>query len=245
MDAPSSTPFPLLTFQSSASSDSPTALRDFLLQAISDNQSSLSYKIRHPHLKTWIPILSGLSDYVLSSFPSISTATWDILHEKAVLVNATIDVFHLFIQRFSNLFDTAPHVARNTSARLIILCHVLDCRNDGDVLVQEGIPSPKQLREKCLTVATEVMRYLGDSLGSADVENLTWEAFRSVYTGCLGIGEGEPSNVSFLRSFMISAMAFGDPTFAFPLELLPFQQPHVRQVSTIPDKVCGIWYWYI
>jgi hypothetical protein len=197
MDTPSSTPFPLLTFQSSSSSDSPAALQDFLLQTIKDNQPSLPYKIKHPHLETWVPILSGLSDYVLSSFPSISTGTWDILHEKALLVNSTLDVFHLFLQRFSNLFDTASQLACKTLVRLIILCHVLDCRNDGDVSIKEGIPSPKQLRERCLTTATEVMRYLGDSLSSGGSGRPTWEAFRSVYAGFLGIGEGEHWHVAF------------------------------------------------
>ncbi|KAI9513281.1 hypothetical protein F5148DRAFT_287334 [Russula earlei] len=224
MDAPTSTPFPLLTFQNSDSTDSPAALRDFLLQAITDNQPSLPYRIKHPHLETWIPILSGLSDYVLSSFPSISTGTWDILHEKAVLVNATVEVFHLFLQRFSDLFDTAPHVARKALVRLLILCHILDCRNDGDVSAKDGddgIPSPQHLREKCLTVAIEVMRYLGDSLGSAGVELPTWEAFRSVCVGCLGIGE---------------AVVLENTTLEFPLELSPFQQPYVREVTSIPDK---------
>jgi hypothetical protein len=223
MDTPSSTPFPLLTFQSSASADSPAALRDFLLQTIADNQPALPYRIKHPHLETWIPILSGLSDYVLSSFPSISTGTWDILHEKAVLVNATVDVFHLFLQRFSNLFDTNTLVARKALVRLITLCHVLDRRNDGNVPINDGIPSPKELREKCLTVATELMRYLGDSLGSGSAGNPTWEGFRSVFVGFLGIGEGERYRISFLL-----------------LELLPFQGPHVRKVSSIPDKVCRI-----
>ena len=197
MDTPSSTPFPLLTFQSSASADSPAALRDFLLQTIADNQPALPYRIKHPHLETWIPILSGLSDYVLSSFPSISTGTWDILHEKAVLVNATVDVFHIFLQRFSNLFDTNTLVARKALVRLITLCHVLDCRNDGDVPFSDGIPSPKELRDKSLTVATEVMRYLGDSLGSGSAGNPTWEAFRSIFVGFLGIGEGELYYISF------------------------------------------------
>ena len=191
MDAPSSPPFPLLTFQSSASSDSPAALRDFLLQTVADNQSCHSYRVKHPHLETWIPILSGLSDYVLSSFPSVSAGTWDILHEKAVLVNATVDVFHLFLRRFSNLFDSASQLALKTLVRLTILCHVLDCRQDGDIAVKEGIPTPKQLRDKCLSVAAEVLRYLGDSLGSGGVENPTWQAFRSFYAGCLCIGEGE------------------------------------------------------
>ena len=195
MDTPL-TPFPLLTFQSS-SSDSPAALQDFLQQTISDNQPSLPYKIKHPHLETWIPILSGLSDYVLSSFPSISTGTWDILHEKAHLVNSTIDVFHLFLHKFSNLFDIASDLARKTLVRLIVLCHLLDCRNDGDISSKGGVPSPKQLREQCLTVATEIMRYLGDSLSSGGAEMPTWEAFRSVYAGFLGIGEGEHWHVSF------------------------------------------------
>lgn len=202
MDTPSSTPFPLLTFQSSTSTDSPAALRDFLLQTIADNQPGLPYKIKHPHLETWIPILSGLSDYVLSSFPSISTGTWDILHEKAVLVNATVDVFHLFLQRFSNLFDTASHVACKALARLITICHVLDCRNDGVVSTRDGIPSPEQLREKCMTVATEVMRYLGDGLGSGGVDSPTWETFRGAYAGFLGIGEGERYHVAFLLLFI-------------------------------------------
>jgi hypothetical protein len=240
MDTPSSTPFPLLTFQSSASADSPAALRDFLVQTIADNQPPLPYRIKHPHLETWIPILSGLSDYVLSSFPSISTGTWDILHEKAVLVNATVDVFHLFLQRFSNLFDTNTLVSRKALVRLITLCHVLDCRNDGDVPVNDGIPSPKELREKCLTVATEVMRYLGDSLGSGSAGNPTWGAFRSVFVGFLGIGEGELYHISFLLLFIISAMVPEDAALEFPLELLPFQGPHVRKVFSIPDKVCQI-----
>jgi hypothetical protein len=240
MDTPSSTPFPLLTFQSSASADSPAALRDFLLQTIADNQPALPYRIKHPHLETWIPILSGLSDYVLSSFPSISTGTWDILHEKAVLVNATVDVFHIFLQRFSNLFDANTLVARKALVRLITLCHVLDCRNDGNVPVNDGIPSPKELREKCLTVATEVMRYLGDSLGSGSAGNPTWEAFRSVFVGFLGIGEGERYHISFLLLFIILAMVLEDAALEFPLELLPFQGPQVRKISSIPDKVCRI-----
>ena len=240
MDTPSSTPFPLLTFQSSASTDSPAALRDFLVQTIADNQPGLPYRIKHPHLETWIPILSGLSDYVLSSFPSISTGTWDILHEKAVLVNATVDVFHLFLQRFSNLFDTSSLVARKTLVRLMILCHVLDCRNDGDVSINDGIPSPKELREKCLTVAMEVMRYLGDNLGSGSVGNPTWEAFRSVYAGILGIGEGEHRQFSFLLLFILSAVVLEDAALEFPLELSPFLGPHVKEVSSIPDKVCRI-----
>lgn len=242
MDTPSSTPFPLLTFQSSSSCDSPAALQDFLLQTIADNQPSLPYKIKHPHLETWIPILSGLSDYVLSSFPSNSTGTWDILHEKALLVNSTLDVFHLFLLRFSNLFDTASHLACKTLVRLMVLCRVLGCRKDGDVSVKQGIPSPKQLREKCLAVATEVMRYLGDSLSSGGVERPTWEAFRSVYAGCLGIGEGEHCPVAFriLLSFTGSVMVLGNPTLEFPLELSPLQQQHVREVGSVPDKVCGI-----
>ena len=244
MDAPSSTPFPLSTFQSSASTDSPAALRDFLQQTIADSQPSLPYKIKHPNLETWIPILSGLSGYVLSSFPPISTGTWDILHEKAVLVYATVDVFHLFTQKFSNLFDTSPLqvIARNALVRLMILCHVLDCRNDGNVYVKDGIPSPKQLREKCLTAAKDVMRYLGDSLGFGGVENPTWEVFRSVYGGCLGVGEGERYRIPFLLLFIVSAVLLGDATleFKFPLELSPFQQPHVKEVTSIPDKVCEI-----
>lgn len=240
MDTPSSTPFPLLTFQSSASTDSPAALRDFLLQTIADNQPGLPYRIKHPHLETWIPILSGLSDYVLSSFPSISTGTWDILHEKAVLVNATVDVFHLFLQRFSNLFDTSSLVARKTLVRLMILCHVLDCRNDGDVSINDGIPSPKELREKCLTVATEVIRYLGDNLGSGSVGNPTWEAFRSVYAGILDIGEGERHRFSSLLLFILSALVLEDAALEFPLELSPFLGPHVKEVSSIPDRVCRI-----
>ena len=73
----------------------------------------------------------------------------------------------------------------------MILCHLLDCRNDGDVSVKDDVPSPKQLREKCLTVAKEVIRYLGDSLGTGGVENPLLETFQSVYAGCLGVGEGE------------------------------------------------------
>ncbi|KAI0268140.1 hypothetical protein BC834DRAFT_678146 [Gloeopeniophorella convolvens] len=221
MDIPSSTPFPLLTFQSTTSADSPAALRDFLLQTIADNQSNSPYKVKHPHLETWLPILSGLSDYVLSSFPSIHAGTWDILHEKAVLVNATVDVFRLFLQRFVSLFDSDLKVAHKTIIRLINLSFILDSRDDGDVLVKEDIPTPKQLREKCLTVATEIMRYLGDNTSSEDTEAPTWDAFRSVYARCIHMGE---------------AVVNGDTTLTFPLELSPLEEPYVREISVIPDK---------
>lgn len=35
-------------------------------------------------------------------------------------------------------------------------------------------------------------------------------------------------------------MVLEDAGLEFPLELLPFQGPHVRKASSIPDKVCGI-----
>ena len=120
----------------------------------------------------------------------------------------------------------------------MILCHLLDCRNDGDVSVKDDVPSPKQLREKCLTVAKEVIRYLGDSLGTGGVENPLWEAFQSVYAGCLDVGEGELYYNPFLLLFIMSAVLLGITTLTFPLELSPLQQPHVKEVASIPDKVC-------
>ena len=82
MDTPSSTPFPLLTFQSSASADSPAALRDFLLQTIADNQPALPYNIKHPHLETWIPILSALSGPRPLLFPLLSVQERGIFYMR-------------------------------------------------------------------------------------------------------------------------------------------------------------------
>ncbi|TFY78245.1 hypothetical protein EWM64_g5764 [Hericium alpestre] len=175
--APSSSPaFPIQTFQASAT---PAALLDFLRELVDDKlQKPLEDKA------AWITVISGLCDNMLSSFPSLAGGSWDVLHEKVTLVDVTLEVIRRVIAKLDGYVFDADQVV----LRLLNLCGALDTRRDPEIL-DDAVPSPKQLREKAFMVAVETLKYLGNTICQSNTaEKTTWEIMKRIVQECLESG---------------------------------------------------------
>lgn len=195
MSFPSSTPFPIQTFQSSSDASSPAAFQARLLHIIEHDLAEDRQPAKDIDNVAWTTVISGLSDHLLSSFPSSREGSWDALHEKVSLIDCSLEIIHRLLKKITGFFYEQEDLARTLFIRLVYLCAAMDSRDDGDVADAEGIPSPSDLRGKTFVVATHLLRYLGDPPGITRGESLvrpSWELLRTIVDHCLQTCEGEP-----------------------------------------------------
>ncbi|KAI0068557.1 hypothetical protein BV25DRAFT_10790 [Artomyces pyxidatus] len=193
MSFPSSTPFPIQTFQSSASGTSPVALRDFLRDAISGHLTDQHSTVNTADFEQWLILLTAISDHLLNSFPPRQGGTWDAIHEKVILVDLSFEVLHLVLEKSTGLFDCASDVAETTLVNVVTLIHILYTRNDPDVSEDNvnGVPTAKRLKARAFSAAAEVFHYLGDAVGVGRKETKpTWELMKAIFLNFVGVAEG-------------------------------------------------------
>ncbi|THH16411.1 hypothetical protein EW146_g4222 [Bondarzewia mesenterica] len=219
MSLPSSTPFPIPTFQNNVGdSTTPGALLDFLRTLISENLSGQNVPQNQEHKDTWVTVISGLSDHLLSSFPSSREGTWNVLHEKIILVDTTLTIIHQVLTKIDGLWTGAAGIAEKALFRLINTCGVLDTRNDADVQEGGSVLSPRQLRERTFSVTVELMRYLGNADNAArGDEKRTWEILRTTILECIQTGEELLSDAT-IRTLPMSVCLSRTPRIKLGLE---------------------------
>ena len=190
MNFPSSTPFPIQTFQSTGDGPSPRALLNFLQNLISENLHDGRVEQIPNEKHTWVTVIAGLSDYLLSSFPSSREGAWTVLHEKITLVDTTLEVIHRVLSKVDGVWSDSGETAEKAVFRLIGICGVLDTRDDAD-MQEEGVLSPRQLRERTFAGTLELIRYLGNvDHVTRGAESRSWETAREIITECVKTSEG-------------------------------------------------------
>lgn len=114
------TPFPVGSFRSGHGQDASPAkflryLETLIAAHLSDNSTE-----RIPALakEDWIPIIEGLSEHFLATFPKSDSELWNTLHEKIKLCSTSLDVIERAALRVDELFV-------ETDARAIIILHRL------------------------------------------------------------------------------------------------------------------------
>lgn len=191
MNFPSSTPFPIQTFQSTGDGPSPRALLNFLQNLISENLHDGRVEQIPNEKHTWVTVIAGLSDYLLSSFPSSREGAWTVLHEKITLVDTTLEVIHRVLSKVDGVWSDSGETAEKAVFRLIGICGVLDTRDDADMQEEEGVLSPRQLRERTFAGTLELIRYLGNvDHVTRGAESRSWETAREIITECVKTSEG-------------------------------------------------------
>ncbi|KAI0322491.1 hypothetical protein OF83DRAFT_1093546 [Amylostereum chailletii] len=224
MSLPPSTPFPLRTFQSSNDNDasSPAAFRQSLLRIIEQDLSDEHQHIKIDDASAWVTVVSGFSDHLFSTFPSSRQGSWDVLHEKAALIDAALEIVHRLLKKTSTLFDGREDLARNISTKLMCLCGVLESRDDVGVVVHNGIPSPDELKRKTRVVLLQVLTYLDNSVtgsGGGKATNPVWEVLKNIMDESLEL---------------VQELVTLAPTFLYPARARLFHTPHL--VSEVDDQ---------
>lgn len=189
MNLPPSTPFPVPSFQDGDADASPAAFLQFMRKLISENLTE--HSAVRPNQETWVPVVQGLSEHFLASFPLPTGLPWDTIHEKVRFTEVTLEVIERTILRVDSLFAGQGGLAKTTFIRLVNVCSILDLWAEPKTAEEGDLPSARTLRDKTFNVVVDLLRCLGSGAISSDKSSeSTWETLRGILTECLGAISG-------------------------------------------------------
>jgi hypothetical protein len=116
-------------------------------------------------------LASGLSDHVLRSFPSPNVFLWNTLHEKARLLEVTLELIPRALVLVREIFLGEDGLAKLLVPRLLQICHTLDVWLDVPDIPLQGDHSPFTLRAKAAKTTVVILRFLGNNLKQDEGNN--------------------------------------------------------------------------
>ncbi|KAJ6615603.1 hypothetical protein B0H10DRAFT_2220252 [Mycena sp. CBHHK59/15] len=222
MSIPPATPFPVPTFDDPHSDASPQEFLNFLKNLVVQNlDGDPAIRIPAANKDLWVTVVTGLSEQFLASFPSTDKVQWHVMHEKVKLASASLDVIRRVSLRVDDIFSGPGDLAKQTFARLLNFCNVVEMWLDVECEPMQGLPSPRVLAEDALQTTLLVLRSLGGAVVHiADSKIPLWKTLRAILAECLDIIED-----LMLRS----------STLAFPVNITLFTKTPVQD-ATAQDR---------
>jgi serine/threonine-protein kinase ATR len=197
MNIPTSTPFPVPSFQNADADASPKQFLAFLHNLVAENlDGDPSIRIPASSRDSWVTVINGLSDHFLASFPTSDVVPWGAMHEKLDLIEITLEIVQRVTVRVDALYSGPGDAAAKIFVRLLGLCSALDSWVDVDILIEDEIPTPARLRGKAFGVAADLLRHLGGISTGGGSHTPSWKILRSILIECLDVGQGEYIDIS-------------------------------------------------
>lgn len=228
----SSTPFPVPSFQNSASDASPTQFLGFLRTLVVENLEGDPFiRIPSTDRASWVTVISGLSDHFLASFPTLNMAPWNAMREKLELIEITLEIIQRVTVRVDAMYSSPDEAAKKTFARLLSLCTALDSWIDADINVEDGVLTPSHLRVKAFEAGIGILRHMGQTIttdGGSDES--TWRTLKNILVECLEVTQGgHLCNFAHLRhSHAPDCIALPGP-FQTPISIILFDKPRFQE----------------
>lgn len=127
--------------------------------------------------ETWVTVLSGITDFMFVNLPD--RAPWSTFREKIDMLENSMEVIQRASARVDGLFFRAGNLAHQLLTRLLDLGCVFEVwdsveENHGD----EG-STPLFMKGKAYEVMVVILRALGDSASTADVDPPMWQILRT------------------------------------------------------------------
>ncbi|KAF9450927.1 hypothetical protein P691DRAFT_418307 [Macrolepiota fuliginosa MF-IS2] len=186
--APSATPFPVPSFDGSDNDASLERFLDFLRTLVSQYLSDNAPRIPRSNRDAWITVINGLTDHLLTTFPTPGIVSWGALQEKVTSVFTTLDVVKRVFERVDGIYHDTAEMVKKVFARLLNLCLVLDLWVDIEIRLEEGLADPKILRKKGFEVLVTLLRGLGGNvLTTAGIVEASWRTLRVILNECLEV----------------------------------------------------------
>lgn len=209
MNIPSSTQFPVPSFQNADLDDaSPKQFLAFLRNlVIQDLNGDPSIRIPASGRAGWVTVITELSDHFLASFPSSNVVPWNAMHDKLELIEITLEIIQRVTARVDALYSGPGDAAKHLFARLLSLCSSLDFWIDFGVTVEAGIPTPQHLSEKTFSVAVDLLRCLGGNVMAGGCnDEPTWKILRNILIECLDVSQGKWLRFSDLTMLILDRL---------------------------------------
>ncbi|OCH94317.1 hypothetical protein OBBRIDRAFT_823598 [Obba rivulosa] len=234
MDIPSSTPFPLPTFQTTdGGAASPADLYGFLLKLLAglDPQEE-----KHPSRKqSWVQLISSLAENFLSSFPFPHDMPWHAMHEKIKLVEVSLDLISKATELVPTLFLTPDDFLKILLSRLMILCTTLEAWVETSVASDVGYPNADALQLKAVTTIEKMLGAFGTHFkepGGEGESPPAGGALSTVIVEFIGVGE-DILVLSEGMEFPLHIRVFGRPRVGS--KVLPTTEIEKEALVTVHD----------
>lgn len=191
--APSTTPFPVPTFNGSGNDASQVdEFLEFLRTLVSQYLSDHGPRISKLNKNAWVTVIDGLTDHLLATFPLPDIVSWSALREKVTSVLTTLDVVERVFERVDGIYQGTADMVKKVFARLLNLCFVLDSWINIEMELDDGLVHPKILREKGMQALVLFLRGAGGSLlSAAEIDTPSWKTLRAILNECLEVCYGE------------------------------------------------------
>jgi serine/threonine-protein kinase ATR len=133
----------------------------------------------------WDTLILGLSDTFCGSFPLPGSISWNATREKITILETVLEFIYRAALHVDGLLSGKRDAVNTVVVRLLNICNVLDVWLDGQVEVEDGLPSPTTLREQAFKALVAFLRSLGGSITRpAQQEEPRWKVLRILLAEC-------------------------------------------------------------
>ena len=184
---PPSTPFSVSGLNTT---DSNPGFLAFMRSLIDDHLSDEPPRIPSSSKDVWVTSLNGLIDNLLGPFPSPDTASWNLIEEKILVLDAALEVILRAFLRVEGIYTNSERFIRKMVTRLLDLCRALEVWTEVDVDSGGELFTPIHLKDKAFGTLVTLLRGLGNSSVHSEQQEPSWNTLRSILNEVLDIGFG-------------------------------------------------------
>ena len=194
---PTSTPFPVPSFNASSTNATPAQFLEFLRSLITQHLGDASPCILSSAKTAWATIVDGLTDHFLGPFPLPDNITWESMQEKVEMTEATLEVIRRVFMRVEGIYNGSEVLVRKIFARLLDLCSTLDVWADvGIFSLGDQAFTPACVKEKALGLLVFLLRGMGNNTPPPSDQQYQpfWKTLREILKECVDVCHGGPIN---------------------------------------------------
>ena len=184
---PPSTPF---SDSGLNTADSNPGFLGFVRSLIHDYLSDEPPRVPSSSKDAWVTALGGLTDNILGPFPSPDTASWNLIEEKILLLDAGLEVILRVFLRVEGIYTNSESFIRRMFTRLLDICRVLEVWTEVDVDNGGELFTPTHLKDKAFGTLVTLLRGLDNSPVHSEQQEPSWNTLRSILNEVLDISFG-------------------------------------------------------
>jgi serine/threonine-protein kinase ATR len=184
---PPSTPFSVPGFNTA---DSNPGFLGFVRSLIDDHLSEEPPRIPSSEKGAWVTAVDGLTDTLLGPFPLPDSASWTLIGERILVLDAVLEVILRVFLRVEEIYTNSERFVKKIFARLLDLCWVLEVWTEVEIDCGGELFSPNHMKDKAFGTLVTLLRGLDDSPMHSEQQEPSWTTLRSILKEVLDVSSG-------------------------------------------------------
>jgi len=172
-----------------AADSNPGFLR-FVRSLIDDHLSNEPPRISSSKKGAWVGAVNGLTDTLLGPFPLPGSASWTLIGERIMILDAVLEVILRVFLRVDDIYTNSEGFVRKVFARLLDLCWVLDVWTEVEIDCGGELFSPIHMKDKALGTLITLLRGLDDGPVHSEKQEPSWNTLHSILKEVLDVSFG-------------------------------------------------------